>query len=109
MTADLDLSMKVIKLLKGKVGVTKIDDMIPEIGGTRNFLEQLTRKLRVASLLTAVRGPNGGYVLTDTGKNATAYDVAKALGRAPKTAFKTVTPTEKFMKALERALINTTI
>jgi len=109
MTADLDLSMKAVKLLKTKVGVTGIDAIVSEIGGTHTYLEQLTRKLRVANLLKSVRGPGGGYVLTDQGKKATAYDVARALGRAPKTVFQPVTPTDKFMKVLERALMNTVI
>lgn len=45
---------------------------------SKSFLEQVSRKLRLSSMITSVRGPGGGYELIS--KEVTVYDLLNALG-----------------------------
>lgn len=72
----IDLAVKTIKKLD-MVNPKRVADLATEVGTTMNFLEQITRRLRMANLIKAHRGPGGGYVAVQ-GK-VTLYDVSKAL------------------------------
>lgn len=43
-----------------------------------NFLEQISRKLRIAEILTVVRGPGGGYLIANECKDITIQDLLDA-------------------------------
>lgn len=72
----IDLAVKTIKSLD-TVTPKRVSDLATQVGTTSSFLEQITRRLRMANLIKAHRGPGGGYVATD-GK-VTLYDVSRAL------------------------------
>lgn len=72
----IDLAVKMIKRLD-TVNPKRVLDLSTEVGTTVNFLEQIARRLRMASLIKAYRGPGGGYVVTEN--KVTLYDVALAL------------------------------
>ena len=73
----IDLAVKTIKTLD-PTNPKKVSDLAPEVGTTVNFLEQITRRLRMANLIkTHRRGPGGGYLATES--KVTLYDVSKAL------------------------------
>lgn len=72
----VDLAVKTIKTLNVN-DPKRVSDLATEVGTTVSFLEQITRRLRMANLIKAHRGPGGGYVATD-GK-VTLYDVSRAL------------------------------
>ena len=72
----IDLAVKTIKLLD-TTNPKRVSDLATQVGTTDNFLEQITRRLRLANLIKAKHGPGGGYV-ANNGK-VTLYDVSKAL------------------------------
>lgn len=44
-----------------------------------SFLEQIFRKLRMAGIVSSVRGPGGGYVLAKSAHNVMLLDVLTAM------------------------------
>lgn len=46
---------------------------------TYDFAQLLCRKLRLAGLVRALRGPGGGFIITEAGRKATVADVIAAV------------------------------
>lgn len=67
-----------------------------------NFLEQISRKLRMAEILTVVRGPGGGYKVAYAYKDITIQDLLNA-DILRHTAEKKNIPPFEISKALEAA------
>lgn len=45
-----------------------------------SYLEQIFAHLRKANLVSSIRGPGGGYVLTQNGQDITIAQIIKAIG-----------------------------
>lgn len=65
-----------------------------------NFLEQIARKLRIAEILTVVRGPGGGYILDKSSDQISIGDLLDA-DILRQTSDKKEIPPFKISKALE--------
>jgi DNA-binding IscR family transcriptional regulator len=79
---NIEVALQAAEFLKGKTKPVRLQDVAEAIGTTDNFIEQVARKLRVAGILTSVRGPGGGHLLNPEVK-VTALAVAEALGYTP--------------------------
>jgi DNA-binding IscR family transcriptional regulator len=108
-TKDLRLAASMLKTLKQKSGVSKVEDIAEEIGASYHFLEQISRKLRMNKLIKVIRGPGGGVVISEEGKNANFYDLAKALGRDWYSLENSSSSVDKLNNAIREAFLNTTI
>jgi len=104
----LELGIKAVETLK-TLGTEPVrtQDLAVQVGTTTNFLEQVMRNLRTAGIVTSVRGPGGGYLLTNT-KPVTAYQVAQAVGRTFENE-KGNTPTSRLSRAVTEAFQNTVL
>lgn len=105
----LELGIKAVEKLK-TLGTEPVrtQDLAVQIGTTTSFLEQVMRNLRIAGIVTATKGPNGGYSLA--GKvQVTAFQVAKAVGRDFGTEKIDGTPTSRLSLALTRAFQDTVL
>lgn len=76
----IELGIKAVRALKTKNGPTKTSDLAKEIGTTTHFLEQIMRNLRASGVVEVKRGPGGGHFLP-VNSTATAYDVARSVGK----------------------------
>ena len=105
----LELGIKAVETLKtlGEDPV-RTQDLAVQIGTTTNFLEQVMRNLRIAGIVTSVRGPNGGFVLTDKSP-VTALQVAKAVGRNFGNEKADNTPAGRLSRALTQAFQDTVL
>jgi Rrf2 family protein len=65
--------------LNGKDGATSITDIARKEAISVAYLEQLLNKLRHRGLVSSVRGPKGGYMLTKAASRITVADIVKAL------------------------------
>lgn len=61
-------------------GRANADSMSAGMGVSRSFLDQISRRLRISGVITAYRGPGGGYELKG---DPTVGDVFAALGASP--------------------------
>ena len=65
--------------LNGEDGATSIADIARKEAISVAYLEQLLNKLRHRGLVSSVRGPKGGYMLTKSAHRITVGDIVKAL------------------------------
>jgi len=65
--------------LRSGEGATSITDINQSEGISVSYLEQLLNKLRRNGLITSIRGPKGGYILTRVPKKITVADIVTAL------------------------------
>ena len=65
--------------LNGGREATSIADIAHKEAISVAYLEQLLNKLRHRGLVTSIRGPKGGYVLTKPAARITVSDIVKAL------------------------------
>jgi Rrf2 family protein len=65
--------------MKGRHEATSIADIAEKESISVAYLEQLLNKLRHKGLVTSIRGPRGGYVLTKPAAEITVSDIVKAL------------------------------
>ena len=65
--------------LKRDLGTISITDISQNEGISVAYLEQLLNKLRRKGLIESVRGPKGGYVLSQAPDKITVGDIVKAL------------------------------
>lgn len=56
-----ELAIKTVLVME-KDKIYRVEDLSKEIGTTYSFLAQIIVKLRNNGMLSAIRGPNGGYV-----------------------------------------------
>lgn len=105
----LELGIKAVETLK-TLGTEPVrtQDLAVQVGTTTNFLEQVMRNLRTAGIVTSVRGPGGGYLLTNT-KPVTAFQVAQAVGRTFGNTKSDNTPTSRLSRAVTEAFQNTVL
>lgn len=102
---DVQLAVLLLTELKAAPANTpvKLETISKKHTESLHFLEQVARKLRVAGLISAVRGPGGGYVL-----KVTHLDLLKLHDVLGKT--KGLTPPiqvcEKFETMLKRTMLN---
>lgn len=61
-----------------RAGQCKVKDAAEQLNLPYPFLEQIARKLRLAGIVTSVRGPGGGFKLA---KDPSIHEVIKALGK----------------------------
>ena len=106
-TRNVELAIDVIGFLKKQTKVVKIEDMVSEVGGSINFLEQILRKLRVYGLVRSVRGPGGGYAITEAGQTTTVYAVNEALRRTLKLPVSYSEANMKLHDAIQEAFLRT--
>lgn len=107
----LEIGIKAVESLKNyskRLEPVRTQDLAVEIGATTNFLEQVMRNLRTAGIVTSVRGPGGGYLLTNK-TPVTAFQVAQAVGRTFGTEKVDGTPTSRLSLALTRAFQDTVL
>jgi Rrf2 family protein len=50
-------------LYLSRAGQARVEDVAINLNISKAFLEQVARKLRIAGVVTSVRGPGGGYAL----------------------------------------------
>lgn len=105
----LELGIKAVETLK-TLGTEPVrtQDLAVKIGTTTNFLEQVMRNLRTAGIVTSVRGPGGGFVLSSR-KPVTAFQVAQAVGRTFGNEKNDNTPTGRLSLAVTEAYQNTVL
>jgi len=60
-------------------GVTKVEDIANRQNISISYLEQIFRKLKRAGLITAFKGPGGGYCLSKKLGQITVRDVLEAV------------------------------
>ena len=65
--------------LNGRREATSITDIAQKETISVAYLEQLLNKLRHRGLVSSIRGPKGGYVLTKAASEITVGDIVKAL------------------------------
>ena len=65
--------------LEHKKGAVSIKEISVKEGISSVYLEQLLNKLRRENLVTSVRGPSGGYVLSRAPGKITVADIVKTL------------------------------
>lgn len=65
--------------LASKGGATSITDISRSEGISVAYLEQLLNKLRHKGLISSIRGPKGGYILSKSASKITVADVVKTL------------------------------
>ena len=105
----LELGIKAVETLKTNgVEPVRTQDLAVQIGTTTNFLEQVMRNLRTAGIVTSVRGPGGGYLLTNT-KPVTALQVAQAVGRTFDADYNGNNSTSRLNRAVTQAFQNTVL
>lgn len=76
---NVEIALKAIEALAHSDKPVRVSDLAQKIGTTDSFLEQVVRKLRLAGITSAVRGPGGGVVL-NKGQSVSALKVAQAMG-----------------------------
>lgn len=104
----VELGIKAVNALKGRIAPTRTADIASQVGTTINFLEQIMRNLRAAGLVTVKRGPGGGYMLNED-KLITAYLVAEAVGRKLGAPSTDGTPNGRLKNAILEAFYHTVI
>lgn len=75
----LELGMSALAAMKTRTSLVKTEDLAVEIGTTPIFLVQIMNGLKKSGIVSAVRGPRGGYTLVPN-RRTTAFDVAVAVG-----------------------------
>lgn len=71
----------VLDLVKyGNGNPVRLKDISARQGLSLHYLEQLFRKLRAAGVVTSVRGPGGGYVLTHAPEQTTVGAILTGVG-----------------------------
>jgi DNA-binding IscR family transcriptional regulator len=105
----LELGIKAVELLK-TLGTDPVrtQDLAVKIGTTTNFLEQVMRDLRIGGIVTATKGPKGGYCLANQ-TPVTALQVAQAVGRTFGNEKNDSTPTGRLALAVTQAYQNTVL
>jgi DNA-binding IscR family transcriptional regulator len=104
---DLEVALKALTVLKTKNTLTRVADISSEIGHNVPHLEQIMRKLKLASIISVKRGPGGGYLASY--QTHTAMDVAKALGYTFQTVGELNSPEHTLSLQLVKAFENTHI
>lgn len=61
----------------------RLEDISDRQNISLSYLEQLFRKLRKAGIVSAVRGPGGGYSLSKDPKKITVLDILLGVGDKP--------------------------
>lgn len=72
-----DLALAAIRTLYEEPGPATGADVATKIGTTTSFLPHVMGPLVGAGLLTSMRGPGGGYRLTQAGLEASVLDVVQ--------------------------------
>lgn len=105
----LELGIKAVESLKTKgVDPIRTQDLAVEIGTTTNFLEQVMRDLRIAGIVTATKGPKGGFCLANN-LPVTAFQVAQAVGRSFGSELKDGAGPSRLSQAVAQAFLNTVL
>lgn len=76
---NMEIALKTLEILKNESTPVKTQSIAEKIGTTTNYVEQVARKLRVAGITRAVRGPGGGYV-ANRGQSVSALTIAQLFG-----------------------------
>jgi DNA-binding IscR family transcriptional regulator len=103
---NVEVALKTLELLKNESTPLKSQAIAEKIGTTTSYVEQVVRKLRVAGITKAVRGPGGGHV-ANRGQSVSALSVAKIFGYDTNSALEGVTGS--LSQALSTAFENTRI
>lgn len=80
LTKDVQIAIALITTLRHNP-ILKLETVATMKGVSRHFLEQVSRKLRVAGIIKSHRGPKGGYSLIQD--KITVGEIMKALDRKP--------------------------
>ncbi len=108
-TKDLQLAASMLRCLKQESEVSKVKDIGIKIGASYSFLQQVSAKLRKNGLIKVFRGPGGGVVISEKGRNANFYDLATSLGKDFFSLENQSSSTNKLTDAITEAFINTLI
>lgn len=74
-----------LTLYIARAGRCKVSDAAEQLGLSVDFLEQISRRLRLAGVLSSFRGPGGGYELLG---EPTVAQVVLGLGQAPNNPYR---------------------
>lgn len=83
-TKKLELALDLVSEVRKSSNPSRLEDLSAQINCSLPFLQQIARKLRMGGILSSVRGPGGGYVLTSN-RSFTAKEIAATLGIKNKT------------------------
>lgn len=78
-TKNLEIAIDMVVELRKVNTASRVQDIATQIGTSLSFLEQVSRKLRMAGIVDSVRGPGGGVVLSSS-RPISVREVASALG-----------------------------
>jgi len=78
---DTEYAVIIIRELKLKQlngdGTTRLSDIVASKNIKQGFAEQVCRRLKSGGLIKSVKGPGGGYEITDEGTNSNLMDIMK--------------------------------
>ena len=77
---ETDYAIQLLKIIpKDKKFCVSLKDVALETGVSFLFLQKIARKLRLAGLIRATQGINGGYSLTKKQKDISLKDIVAAI------------------------------
>ncbi len=105
----LVIGINAISTLRNETDAVRAEDLAAKMNVSVHFLEQVLRKLRMASLVEVKRGPGGGYTVDKT-KKVFAHDVAIAVGVRLQTPTDLgMNPVEVLNNSITQAFYNTAV
>jgi Rrf2 family iron-sulfur cluster assembly transcriptional regulator len=96
---NVEVALKTLEILNEFDKPLRTESIAHKIEATPDYVEQVVRKLRMAGIVRAVRGPGGGYVV-NRGQTVSALTVASLFG------YETTTSLEGMAGSLAQALNN---
>jgi Rrf2 family iron-sulfur cluster assembly transcriptional regulator len=78
---DLEIAVETVSYLKDKENPVTVVEISRKLNVSFHFLQQITRKLRLAGLVNVRRGRGGGLILNKDSGSVTTYAVARALNK----------------------------
>jgi Rrf2 family protein len=97
-TKDTEYAVIVVQELKSVEDATKpvsLQSIVKKNELKQGFAEQVCRRLRNAGYIRSVKGPGGGYYITQDGTNATVWDVMYAVETRLKNKIEKLLPQTK--------------
>ena len=79
------LALHALESIAESGGLRRAPEMADELGASYNHLAKVLQRLTKAGLLAPVRGPRGGFGLTERGARATIGDILTAVEGNPGT------------------------
>ena len=107
LTRNLTIALDAITHIR-KVGTpVNAVELATVTGGTVSFVQQVMYRLTNGGIVTSVRGPGGGYVVS--GDKVNAYNVALALGCGFRALSSEATPVQTLERTIIETFVNTSV